>query len=213
MIILLTGPHGAGKGTIAAQLEKKGLGVHVSSGNLMRSEIEKETELGKSLKKLIAEGKYASDDTALKVVTQALEKLKDKNVILDGYPRNLEQAQDLEKFISHQGKRINLVLNITADTDAIIERMANRLTCPKCQAIYNKLTARPKIEDKCDKCGFTLIHRDEDSPATMKQRLALYEKVTQPMIEFYREKKLVVEVENIDMENAVEKAKKAIDNS
>ncbi len=208
VIIILLGAPGVGKGTLAQSLQAQGVGRQVSTGDLFRREIAANTKIGKEVKKGIATGKLASDEVTLNLV--AREILGD--VILDGYPRTLKQAEDLDSLLAKQGKKINLVINLYADEETIVDRITNRVICSKCHAIYNKKYAPPKTDGTCDKCGGTLVHRSDDDEAVIKKRMLDYNEKTKPLLDRYKERGMVVNVDS-RRENAVEYVKKLVEQS
>ncbi|MBI4406396.1 nucleoside monophosphate kinase [Candidatus Micrarchaeota archaeon] len=205
MIIILFGAPGSGKGTLAKRLEKQGLGKHVSTGDLFRREIANGTQIGKKLRTIINAGKLVNDEDTLELLRRELS----AGSMLDGYPRTLKQVSDLDELLKQRGESIKLVINVYADAKLIVDRIVNRLVCTKCRAIYNAKYAPPKTSGKCDNCGGELIHREDDNEETIRTRIAEYENKTKPIMEHYRKKGLVMEIDSSD-ENAVAAIKSAL---
>ena len=153
MILILFGPPGVGKGTLAQGLEKSGVARQVSTGDILRRELTAGTELGKRVEK-IKKGNYADDEDMLVLIERELN----GNVILDGYPRTLKQVSDLDKMLAKRGKKIDKIINLVADETTVIERIVNRVICSECRQIYNATFAPQKKGIVCDKCGGKLIH-------------------------------------------------------
>jgi len=187
MRLVLLGPPGAGKGTYASRLTVK-LGVpHISTGDMVREEIKKQTDLGRKIKEYSDRGALVPDEIIIKLLANRLRKPDcDKGFILDGFPRTISQAEALEKIA-----KIDLVINLNVPDEIIITRLSNRLVCSKCGAIYNLLTLKPKKEGICDKCGGRLYQREDDKPEVIKERLDVYRRQTAPLIEYYNNKGLL----------------------
>lgn len=211
MKIILLGPPGAGKGTYASRLTPILKLPHISSGDMVRDEIKAQTELGKLMKEYSNKGKLGPDEIMIKILAKRLRKPDcKKGCILDGFPRTIKQAEALEKIV-----KIDLVINLNVPDDIIITRLSNRLTCKKCGTIYNKLTLKPKRDNICDKCGGELYQREDDKPEVIQERLNVYRKKTEPLIEYYKKKDLLKNVSCNDLmtppEVIVEKIKSIID--
>lgn len=183
--IILLGAPGAGKGTLAGKLKTTLNIPHISTGDLLREEVANETEIGLKVKSIMANGELVSDDIITAMLKNRVQKDDAKNgFILDGYPRNLEQAKELDKIITN----ITDVIEVYTPFDVIIDRMATRRTCPKCSAVYNTVTMPPKTENICDVCGTELTQRKDDTREVVAERLNVYEKTTTPVIDFYKSK-------------------------
>ena len=195
MKIVMLGPPGAGKGTYASRLTVK-LGVpHISTGDMVRDEIKKQTELGRRIKEYSDRGALVPDEIIIKLLAERLKKPDcDGGFILDGFPRTIRQAEALEKIA-----KIDLVINLNVPDEIIITRLSNRLICRECGAIYNLLTLKPKRDRICDKCGGPLYQREDDRPEVIKERLDVYRRQTEPLIEYYERKGLLRNVSCNDL--------------
>lgn len=183
MVVLLLGAPGAGKGTIANFLEKKYGFFHLATGKLFRQITKQNSILAKKIKKIINAGKLVDDTLTNKLVKNNLIKKMKKNIVLDGYPRNLEQAKYLNKFC-----KIDYVFDLSVKENIIIKRIIGRRICPVCQAIYNVYYQKPKKKNHCDFDHHVLIRRGDDTTKTIKLRLQEYKKFNQPLVAFYQKK-------------------------
>ncbi|MGC8831590.1 MAG: adenylate kinase [Thermoproteota archaeon] len=182
MRIIIFGPPGSGKGTYSSRLAPR-LGIpHVSTGDILRSEIESGTELGRNISSYVSNGKLVPDEVVNKVIEKRLS-MNDckKGFILDGYPRTLQQAEFLDRIV-----KIDFVINLNVPDEVIVRRLSSRLVCKNCGAIYNKITLPPKVDCVCDKCGGELYQRDDDKPEIVRERIKIYEKEVTPLLEHYR---------------------------
>jgi len=208
--MIFLGPPGAGKGTYASRLTPI-LGIpHISTGDIVRDEIKAQTELGKTIKEYSDKGELVPNEIIIKLLTKRLRKPDhERGFILDGFPRTIKQAEALERIM-----KIDLVINVNVPDEIIIKRLSNRLTCKKCGTIYNKLTLKPKRDNICDECGGQLYQREDDKPEVIQERLNVYRKKTEPLIEYYRKKDLLKNVSCNDLmtppEVIVEKIKLVI---
>ncbi len=190
MKLLFLGSPGVGKGTYAQVLNEV-LGIpHISTGQLFRDKVNGGTELGKEIDKIMKSGDLVPDEITLKVLEERIQKEDCKNgFILDGFPRNLVQADNLKNLVD-----ITHVLNFKANDEVIIERLSGRITCKNCSTIYNKTGMKPKKEGICDKCGGELIERKDDNSESIQKRLDVYREKTKPLIDHYIQEGLLVEV-------------------
>ena len=191
MVIIMLGAPGTGKGTIAGILTKELQIPQVSTGDIFRKHIGEQTELGKLAEKYISQGKLVPDDVTIGLVENRLEENDVKEgIILDGFPRTVKQAEELDKILENKGKKVDLVINLTTPEEEIIERIVNRRICsnPECKTVYNLILNPPKQEGICDKCGSRLIQRKDDNPETVKQRFNSYIEETSPLVDYYSKK-------------------------
>ena len=187
MRMVLLGPPGAGKGSLAG-LIKDGMRVdHVSSGDILREEIKKGSKLGLEIKGLIEKGALVSDEMITKLVEQKVTgELKDsKSYALDGFPRTTQQAQDLDCILAGIDQKVDIVLCMDADLDVILIRLAGRRVCRKCGSLYHIKNKPSKKDGICDSCGGELYQRSDDNEATIRNRMEVYEMSTKPIIDYY----------------------------
>lgn len=196
MYLIMLGAQGTGKGTVAGILSKQTNWPQISTGDIFRANITKKTELGIEADKYISKGQLVPDEITVPMVINRLnEKDCENGAILDGFPRTVEQAEKLDEILAQKGKKVDLVINLTTPRDEIITRILNRRVCsnPECKATYN-LTMHPsKVPGICDICGSKLVQRGDDSDENaIKQRLAIYDEKTSPLIDFYAKKNILV---------------------
>ena len=195
MNIIMLGAPGAGKGTIAAQMEERYKILHVSSGDIFRENIKNETELGKVAKDYIYKGQLVPDDITINMMIDALKSDKCKcGFILDGFPRTLVQAEGLDKALEENGKKIELVILVDATNEQIVDRLSGRRVCEKCGATYHIVNMPPKNEGICDKCASKVVQRKDDTKEVILDRLKTYDEQTKPLIDYYKSKGLIKKV-------------------
>jgi adenylate kinase len=184
MKFVIFGAPGAGKGTYSRRLQEQ-LGIAaISTGDIFREAVKAETDLGKKVKGYLDSGGLVPDDVVLEVLKERLNQPDaQKGFILDGYPRTLKQANDLEGVT-----KIDAVINLNVPEWVIVERLSSRRQCKKCGAIYNVRFLKPKVEGICDTCDGELFQRDDDKADVIKERLKVYEENTKPLLEFFKEK-------------------------
>jgi adenylate kinase len=189
--IVLLGPPGAGKGTHAKIMCKRYQIPHISTGDLLRSGIRNETPLGKRAKTFVESGKLVPDELVIDMTEERLG-AQDiaKGFLLDGFPRTVEQALALEKMLERQKRPINVALEFALSEDIVVVRLSGRRACPKCGTNYHIKNIPPKKEGICDNDGTELIHRRDDKPETVKDRLEVYHRQTAPLIDFYKQRGL-----------------------
>ena len=191
MVIIMLGAPGTGKGTVAGMLQEK-LGIpQVSTGDIFRKHIKEKTELGVLAESYISKGQLVPDEVTIGLIKNRLdEEDVKKGIILDGFPRTNMQAEELDKILEEQGRKVTMVVNLTTPEEEIIERVENRRVCTNsdCKAIYNMLNFPPKVEGVCDKCGSAVVQRKDDNMETIKKRLASYEVQTKPLVDYYENK-------------------------
>ena len=195
MIIIMLGAPGTGKGTVAGKLQDKLGFTQVSTGDIFRKNIKEGTELGKLADSYISKGNLVPDDVTIKIIEDRLNEPDVENgIILDGFPRTVKQAEELDKILASKGKKVDKVYNLTTPEEEIIERIVNRRVCSnqECKAIYNIVLNPPKVEGKCDKCGSELVTRKDDNEETVRARLKNYFEQTAPLVEYYENKRNLV---------------------
>jgi adenylate kinase len=213
MNLVMLGPPGAGKGTQAALLADKIEVPHVASGDLFRTALKEETGLGLTAKSYMERGELVPDEVTVAMVRERLlEPDCDSGVILDGFPRTVEQAEALEGILADQGKAIDAALFIDAAEEELVRRLSSRWTCRNCQAVYNVISNPPREEGKCDVCGGELYQRTDDVPETVRNRIRVYRDQTSPLVEHYRGKGLLVTIKSEGgIENVQGKILKALE--
>lgn len=195
MNIIMLGAQGTGKGTVAGILVEK-LGIpQISTGDIFRKNIKEQTELGIEANKYISKGMLVPDEITVPMVENRLAQDDAKNgAILDGFPRTRAQAEKLDEILSKNGKKIDLVINLVTPREEIITRITNRRVCSnqECKATYNLKMHPPVKEGICDKCGGTLVQRQDDmDEQSIKKRLEIYDEQTSPLVEYYTNKGIV----------------------
>lgn len=205
MVIIMLGAPGTGKGTVGKLLSDE-LGIpHVSSGEIFRSYVKKQGEIGKQIEGYMSQGKLVPDELAIQILEKRLKEDDVKcGVILDGYPRNIKQAEKLDELLLKQDKKVEIAVNLSLSDQDIIDRIVKRRTCPnpECREIYNIEFKPPKIEGICDKCGTKLIQREDDNEETVRKRLETYHQISENLIDFYKYKDILYTVKiNIHSEN------------
>ncbi len=187
MRIIMLGAPGAGKGTQAIRISQKFGIPQISTGDIFRSNLKEGTELGKKAQVYMDRGDLVPDELTEDLVMDRISRQDCENgYILDGFPRNLHQAEALTKALAEKGEKIDVALDIEVPDENIISRMSGRRICPECGASYHIVNAAPTQEGICDVCGAELIQRDDDKPETVKNRLDVYHDQTQPLIDYYR---------------------------
>lgn len=189
MKIIMLGAPGAGKGTQAKMIAAKYGVPHVSTGDIFRTNIKNGTELGKEAKQYMDKGLLVPDELTVRILLDrvAQEDCAD-GYVLDGFPRTIPQAEVLENALNELGDKIDFAIDVDVPDENIIRRMSGRRACLSCGATYHIEHIPPKKEGVCDTCGSELVLRDDDKPETVKNRLDVYHKQTQPLIDFYTEK-------------------------
>ncbi len=211
--LVLLGAPGSGKGTLASKLSKKFNIPHISTGDLIREEIAKKSELGQKIEKTVKSGKLVSNEIVMKLLFSRLEEKDAVNgFILDGFPRNIEQAKALEERLAEKGKKISTVLFLDVPKEEIMRRISGRRQCEKCGAIYNVYSNPPKVEGKCDLCSGKLFIRKDDRPGIVEERWKVFVSSTEPLVKFYEEKGLLKKVEMLgSVEENFKKALNALE--
>ncbi len=188
MNIILIGPPGSGKGTQAKLLEDKHDLKQLSSGDMLRAAVTEGSEIGNKAKAYMEAGELVPDDLVVEIVSDQIEKADGKGFILDGFPRNVHQAEVLDKMLQKNGRQIDRVPVIEVDDDLLVERVAGRFTCANCGEGYHDKFKRPKVEGLCDKCGSTeFVRRPDDNAETVRNRLDVYHEQTKPLIDYYNQ--------------------------
>jgi adenylate kinase len=207
--LIFLGPPGSGKGTQAEKLHQNFRLVQISTGNLFREHIAKGTDLGLKVKQVLAEGELVPDDLTIAMVMDRLAKPDTiMGVVFDGFPRTRDQALALQYRLEERGKCITAAIQFKITDEQLIERLGARRMCPKDNRIYNLKSYKPRDDEKCDLCGTPLIMRDDDMPEVVRHRLMVYRQTTEPLIEFYREQDMLVD---IDASRSIEETEAEMD--
>lgn len=201
MKIIMLGAPGAGKGTQAKMLADKYEIPHISTGDIFRANIKNETELGKKAKEYMDKGLLVPDELTCNLVVDRIQKEDcKKGYILDGFPRTIPQAEALDKALTELNDKVDYAINVEVPDENIVGRMSGRRACVGCGATYHVVYNPTKEEGICDRCGKELILRDDDKPETVQKRLNVYHEQTQPLIDFYKNKGVLKEVDGtVDM--------------
>ena len=195
MRVVLLGAPGAGKGTQCKRMVDKYNVQHLSSGDILRTERAEGTELGAQAQDYMDSGRLVPDDLIVKMMAGAVAEAPESGYILDGFPRTVNQAEELDKSLASDGRMIDVVVNLQIDDSIIMERMTGRRSCPKCGAIYHVKNLKPKVEGKCDNDGEELMQRPDDKPEVVKKRLETYHEQTEPVVGYYKQHACVLEVD------------------
>ena len=201
MKIIMLGAPGAGKGTQAKMIAQKFAIPHISTGDIFRANIKNGTELGMEAKKYMDQGQLVPDELTVKILLDRVANEDCVNgYVLDGFPRTIPQAEVLDKALFELGDKIDYAINVDVPDENIVRRMSGRRACVTCGATYHVVHIPPKVEGVCDTCGSELILRDDDKPETVMNRLDVYHKQTQPLIDFYSAKNVLKTVDGtVDM--------------
>ena len=192
MKLIIMGPPGAGKGTQAALIKAEYQIPHISTGDMFREAIKNETPLGMEAKSYMDKGQLVPDSVTIGLVKERLAKADcQEGFLLDGFPRTIPQAEALNEILEQLNIKLDAVVNIEVDNSVLIDRIVGRRVCPNCKAGYHVTNLKPKVEGICDLCGTELVQRKDDTEETVKNRLDVYAKQTEPLLEFYGKYDLV----------------------
>jgi adenylate kinase len=199
VIIILFGPPGAGKGTQAQRLEKKRGLVQLSTGDMLRAAVAAETEMGKAAKAKMAAGQLVSDEIVIGIIRDRTKEDDCKNgFILDGFPRTVAQAEALDEMLAAQGLKLDAVVEMKVDDAALVDRIAGRYTCAKCNEGYHDTNLKPKVDGVCDVCGSSEFkRRPDDNAETVGKRLEEYYAQTAPVLPYYAQKGILQQVDGM----------------
>jgi len=196
MQIVIFGPPGAGKGTQAKFISEEFNIPHISTGDILRENVREGTPLGKKAKAYMDKGALVPDELLIDLIKERLQKPDTRRgFLLDGYPRTPAQAKALDVILDDVNKKLDAVVNIDVGANELVRRLGGRLTCRKCQASYHIKSNPPKVPGVCDQCGSELYQRADDTEAAIKNRIAVYNKQTQPLIDYYKKKGLLIDID------------------
>jgi len=212
MNIILLGPPGAGKGTQAKKIQEHYKFPHISTGDILRENINNNTSLGLKAKSYMSRGELVPDELLITIIKDRLAKKDcEKGFMLDGYPRTIPQADALQMILTESGEIIDAVLNISVDDEELINRLSGRRMC-KCGASYHIIFNPPAQVDVCNLCKGKLYQREDDKPETIRNRLNVYKKQTQPLINYYSNKKILKTIDGSkDIQQIFEEIKEVLD--
>lgn len=198
MKLIIMGPPGAGKGTQATLIKDAYHIPHISTGDMFREAIEKQTALGIEAKKNIDKGMLVPDEITIGLVRERLSQDDCKDgFLLDGFPRTIAQAKALDEILKDLHTKLDAVINIDVNFDVLINRIVGRRVCPKCGASYHLVNFPPQKEGICDKCGTTLIQRKDDTKETVVTRLDVYTNQTEPLLNYYKDENLLINIDGM----------------
>jgi len=198
MNLILLGPPGAGKGTQAQKIVEAYHIPQISTGDILRSAVKEGTPLGKEAKAFMDRGQLVPDEVVIGIIEERLRASDcQSGFILDGFPRNISQANALQSLLKKLEKSIDHVINIEVDFEELVRRLTGRRTCKNCGAMFHILFHPPKEEGKCDRCGGPLYQRADDHEETIRTRLKEYEKQTAPLVDYYQKKKLLRSIDGM----------------
>ncbi len=205
MRVIFLGPPGVGKGTQADFIAEKYGIPKLSTGDLLRESVAKETALGKEAKGYMNRGELVPDAVVIGLVEEKLgSKECQHGFLLDGFPRTVAQADQLSSYMTAKGDALDKVVYFSLSKDEIIRRISGRRSCPDCKAVYHLESVPPKSEGICDTCGKLLIQRNDDKPETIESRLAVYQEQTAPLIEYYQKRNILGELDGAGLVSAVQ---------
>ena len=194
MRIVLLGAPGAGKGTHCKRIVAKYGLLHLSSGDILRKERAAGTKLGKKAQSYMDSGTLVPDHIMVEMMVGAIKKSPEKGFVLDGFPRTVNQAVELDKSLARSRREIDVVLNLMVDDRVVIERLTGRKSCPQCGAVYHIKNLKPRVEGICDNDGAALVQRPDDSVEVVENRLKVYRRQTKPVVDYYKNSNTVCDI-------------------
>ena len=195
MRIVLLGAPGAGKGTQCKRVVDRYNLAHLSSGDILRQQRAAGTELGRKAQSYMDSGGLVPDEIIVGMMADEIRKTAGAGFVLDGFPRTVNQALELDKAMTSDGKKIDLVLNLEIDEEIVLQRMTGRRSCPACGSVYHIENLKPKVEGICDRDGAELVQRPDDSREVVANRLEIYHQQTEPVVDYYRNNNTVYDID------------------
>ncbi len=207
MRLVLLGAPGAGKGTLAKDLVNHLNIPHISTGDMFREAVAAGTELGRKVQSIIQSGALVPDEIVNQVVEERLKKDDCRSgFIFDGYPRTVPQAVALDEILSKISAKLDAVISLEISEEVVVKRLTNRRVCPKCSRIYNMISMPPKNDELCDDCQVKVVVRDDDREEVVRRRYRLYHELTEPLVDYYRKKGILIQVNSeVDHQDLVKK--------
>jgi adenylate kinase len=196
MRLVFLGAPGVGKGTQAEQVSSAFGYPKISTGDILREAVRNKTALGVQAKAFMDQGQLVPDSVVIGLVKEKLDEPGSaKGFLLDGFPRTVAQAEELDKILNEKGQQLDRVINVKVPRDEVVRRLSGRRSCPKCQAVFHAEFAPPTREGMCDRCGNALVQRNDDRKETVEARLTVYDEQTAPLIAYYRQRGLLSELD------------------
>lgn len=196
MRFIILGAPGAGKGTQASSVSSKYNVPHISTGDIFRQNIKDGTELGKKAKQCMDKGELVPDSLTCDLLFDRIQKEDAKDgFLLDGFPRNIYQAEKLDEYLKKTGQKLDLAINVVVDEDILVDRTTGRRVCKNCGATYHVRYNKPKVDGICDECGLKLVQRDDDKEDTVKNRIKVYNENTKPLIAYYENRNIIADID------------------
>lgn len=193
--IVLFGPPGSGKGTQASLLKEKYGLAHISTGDILREAVANKTEVGLKAKGYMDQGELVPDDVVIAIAVDKLKSLGDQGFVFDGFPRTIAQAEAFDKALAEMDKPLEAVVNLQVNEEELVRRLSGRRVCPSCGEPYHVDSKAPKSEGACDKCGTALLHRADDQPEAIRNRLQVYRNQTEPLLGYYEKQGVLKNIE------------------
>ncbi len=191
--LVFLGPPGAGKGTQAKMLSQELGLLHISTGDILRSAVEKKTPLGVKAKEYMKRGELVPDDLIIALIEEVLP--QQGGFVLDGFPRTVAQAKALDRLLDSKGMSLSAVILFDVPDDTVVERLSGRRICPRCGAVYHIRYNPPREDEICDRCGAKLIQREDDREEVIRKRLSVYREQTAPLVEYYSKRDILVKLD------------------
>lgn len=202
--VVFLGPPGAGKGTQSSLLTERMSFIQLSTGDMLRDAVRNQTPLGIKAKSYMDQGKLVPDELIIELIEEKLESLPDRNIIFDGFPRTIKQAEALDSLLERKGRALDAVILFKIDDEEVIRRLSGRRVCPGCGAVYHVVYNPPKVDETCDRCATKVAQRDDDKEEVIRNRIEVYHSQTWPLVDYYGHKVVVVDA-SLDKESVYNK--------